>query len=149
MGGETGEQRMTARQRSPRTFRPALIAVITVAALWLSACTGASPRIVVEPATRDLGEVLQQPLAVSYTVRNQGDAPLRVERITTSCGCTEAVIDQDTIPPGESTQLRVTLDPTEDDLSGDQVRVIYIRSNDPKTPEAEVEFRANIRKAGS
>ena len=140
---------MATRQRSQRISRLAWLTAIGLAAFWLSACGSASPRIVVDPATRDLGEVLQQPLNVSFTVRNQGDAPLRVERVTSSCGCTEAVIDQDTIPPGESTQLRVTLDPTEDNLSGDQVRVIYLRSNDPETPEVEVELRANIRKAES
>jgi len=109
-------------------------------------CGGASPRIVVEPTSQDLGEVPQEPLELTYTVRNEGDSPLQIEKVDTSCGCTRATVDRETIPPSESAQLRVVLDPTEDNLYGNLLRVIYIRSNDPDNPEVEVEFRVTIRK---
>jgi hypothetical protein len=138
---------MATRNHSSWIRKSGFLVLIALAVLLLAACGGASPQIVVEPAAQDLGEVPQQPLELSYTVRNQGGSPLQIEKISTSCGCTEAAVDQETILPGESTQLRVTLDPTEDDLYGNLVRVIYIRSNDPETPEAEAEFRVTIRKA--
>lgn len=137
---------MATRNRLSWILRLGFLTLIGLIALWLSACGGASPQIVVEPATQNLGEVPQQPLELSYTVRNQGGSPLQIEKISTSCGCTEAAVDQESIPPGESTQLRVTLDPTEDDLYGNLVRVITIRSNDPKTPEAEAKFHVTIRR---
>jgi hypothetical protein len=114
--------------------------------LLLAACGSSPPQIVVEPTLQDLGEVPQEPIELSYTVRNEGGSPLQIEKISTSCDCTEATLDRQTIPPGESTQLRVTLDPTEDNLYGNLLRVIYIRSNDPDTSEAEVEFRVSILK---
>lgn len=137
---------MATRNRSSWIRKSGFLALSALAALWMAACGDAPSQIVVEPTTQDLGEVLQQPLELSYTVRNQGGSPLQIEKISTSCGCTEAVVDQETIPPGESTQLRVTLDPTEDDLYGNLVRVITIRSNDPETPEAKAEFRVTIQR---
>ncbi|MFQ5434390.1 MAG: DUF1573 domain-containing protein [Anaerolineae bacterium] len=138
---------MATRNRSSWMPRPGFLALLALAALWLAACGSTPPKIVVEPAAQDLGELPQQPLELSYTVRNQGGSPLQIEKISTSCGCTEAAVDQETIPVDESTQLRVTLDPTEDDLYGNLVRIIYIRSNDPDTPEAEAEFRVTIRRS--
>lgn len=103
------------------------------------------PRIVVEPVSQDLGEVPQAPLELTYTVRNEGGSPLRIEKVSTSCGCTKATIERDTIAPGDSAELRVIMDPTEDNLYGDLLRVIYVRSNDPDNPEVEAEFRVKVR----
>ena len=46
-------------------------------------------------------------------------------------------------------QLRVTLDPIEDNLYGNILRVVYLRTNDPERPEIEAEFRVTIEKPGS
>lgn len=113
--------------------------------LLLSACSS-PPRIVVDPLSQDLGEQPQVSMELVYTISNAGGKQLNIEKISTSCGCTYAEADQNILAPGESTSLRVTLDPIEDNLFGDLTRVIYIRSNDPQTPEAEVEFRVNILK---
>lgn len=138
---------MATRKRSSWMPKLCFLTLTALVAFLLAACGNAPPQIVVEPAAQDLGEVPQQPLDLSYTVWNQGGSPLQIEKVSVSCGCTNATVDQETIPPGKSTQLRVTLDPTEDDLYGNLVRVIYIRSNDPDTPEAEAEFRVTIHKA--
>ncbi len=119
---------------------------LALALLALSACRPEPPRIVVEPPSQDLGEIPQEPLEITYTVRNEGGSPLVIEKLSTSCSCTRAEMDQSALDPGESAALRVTLDPGDDNLYGDILRVIYIRSNDPQTPEAEVEFRVVIRK---
>jgi len=119
---------------------------VVVAGLLLTDCGGSPPRIAVEPASQDLGEVPREPLELTYTVRNEGGNPLRIEKVSTSCGCTKATMERDTITPGDSAELRVTMDPTEDNLYGDLLRVIYLRSNDPDNPEVEAEFRVTIRK---
>jgi len=134
------------RHRSPWIRRITLFAFIMIVAALLAACGNPPPRIVVEPQSQDLGERPQEPLELTYTVRNEGGSPLRIEKVSTSCGCTRATVDRETIPPGESAQLRVVLDPTEDNLYGNLLRVIYVRSNDPDNPEVEVEFRVTIRK---
>jgi hypothetical protein len=133
-------------RRSLWTRGLGLLALVVVAAVLLTACGDSPPRIVVEPASQDLGDVPQEPLELAYTVRNEGGSPLRIEKVSVSCDCTTAIVKPDTIPPGGSAELRVTLDPTEDNLYGNLLRVIYLRSNDPAAPEVEVEFRVTIRR---
>jgi hypothetical protein len=120
-----------------------------VAFILLAACGGSPPRIAVEPASQDLGEMLQEPMELSYVVHNKGGTTLQIEKVSTSCGCTKAIVDSDTIVPGGSTTLRVILDPAKEDLYGNLLRVVYVRSNDPDRPEVEVEFRVSIRKPES
>lgn len=119
-----------------------------IASALLTACSKALPRIVVEPASQELGEVPQQLIELTYTVRNEGKSDLQILKISTSCDCTKAVIAQDIVAPGGSTVLTVTLDPTEDRLYGDITRVIYLRSNDPENSEVSVEFHAVIKQPG-
>lgn len=125
------------------------LAFLVLLAAVLAACGGAPPRIVVEPTSQDLGQRLPELIDLTYKVRNEGGSPLRIEKISTSCDCTQATIDRDTILPGETADLRVTLDPAEDNLYGKIWRVTYIRSNDPATPEAEAEFGVTILKPES
>ena len=132
--------------KSSQMFVWTLSVFIIVFAAMLVACSSAPPRIAVEPTSQDLGEVPQKILNLTYTVRNQGGSPLHINKVSTSCDCTKAEVERKVIPPGESTPLRVTLDPTDDNLYGNILRVIYIRSNDPAKPETEVEFRVTIQK---
>lgn len=123
-----------------------LLILICTALFALTACAKKAPRIAVEPTSQELGEVPQQKIELVYTVRNEGGSDLQIEKISTSCDCTKAAMDQNQIAPGQSAVLTVTLDPTEDNLYGDITRVIYLRSNDPETPEVSVEFHAIIQK---
>lgn len=123
-----------------------LLILVCAALVALTACAKKTPRIVVEPASQELGELPQQKIELAYTVRNEGESDLQILKISTSCDCTEAVIDQDQIAPGQSAILTVTLDPTEDNLYGDVTRVVYLRSNDPENPEVSVEFHVIFQK---
>lgn len=123
-----------------------LLILVCSALFAMTACAKQAPRIAVEPTSQELGEVPQQKIELFYTVRNDGGSDLQIEKISTSCDCTKAVMDQNQIAPGKSATLTVTLDPTEDNLYGDITRVIYLRSNDPEIPEISVEFHALIQK---
>lgn len=125
-----------------------IAAILGVAAIVLAVWAWSLPRIAVEPASRDLGEKPQQHIELTYTVRNEGRSPLRIEEITTTCGCTKAKVDQETVAPGQSTLLHVTMDPQQDNLYGNLLRVITIRSNDPMAPQSQVDFRVQIPKPG-
>lgn len=112
----------------------------------LSACNNKAPKISVEPALQDLGTRPQQLIDLVFEVRNTGNADLVIEKVSVSCECTTAEMEKSVIPPGESAELRVKFDPAEDNLFGEIQRIIYLRSNDPIQPEAEVEFRVTIQK---
>lgn len=131
------------RSHPIRILIPIALAM-TVAVFLLAFWMRPVPRIRVEPPTQDLGEMPQQHLELAYTVRNEGKSALHIEDVTTTCGCTKATVEEAIIPPGGSTQLRVTMDPQNDNLYGNLFRVITVRSNDPATPEAKVDFRVSI-----
>ena len=53
-----------------------------------------------------IGEIVDRDLKVS----NLGDAPLIVEVISSSCGCTTATLKRMTVLPGDSTTLHIEFD---------------------------------------
>lgn len=119
--------------------------------ILLAACGGAAgggaPQIGLETAALELGDMPNGEIAErAIAVRNDGDAPLVVETVTTSCGCTTAVLEPMTIPPGQSGTLRIAFDSGAHgpDLRGPLLREVTLVSNDPALPEAVVAVTANI-----
>ena len=53
-------------------------------------------------------EPQQQTVQARFQVTNEGSEAIRINRITTNCGCTGSVVDQKIIPPGESTEVIAT-----------------------------------------
>jgi hypothetical protein len=109
----------------------------------LAACTSGQPNIVVEESSLDLGNVVNGDIVSrDLTVRNGGEADLEIESIITSCTCTQATVNPMTIPAGESGILHIEFDSGfhGPDLAGPLIRQVFIRSNDPKTPELQVEL---------
>lgn len=47
----------------------------------------------------------QEEARASFTVTNEGNEPVRIARIKTSCGCTGSVVDRKIIEPGESSEI--------------------------------------------
>ncbi len=126
-------------------LRPLVIALVLFL-LLLSACQPKGPKIEVTPAERDLGQVAQQPLETSYTVRNRGTQALEINKVYTNCDCTSASVDSKTLAPGEETTLRVTMDPAQLDLFGNIRREIILETNDPRTPIAKAVLKVIINK---
>jgi Protein of unknown function (DUF1573) len=107
-----------------------------------------APKISVEPASFDFGKALQaKTLEKQFSIRNYGDADLVIGQITTTCGCTAALLDdgQKVIKPGSSGQLRVRLETR--DYSGRVVRSVLVRSNDPAKNVLEVKVEATVQAA--
>lgn len=139
----------------PSSNKPILLLLVAVALLgvgagvgygWLRAAPSEPPRITVAPAEFDFGDVGPE-LAVShvFTVTNVGGAPLDISGVSTSCGCTTATIEATQLQSGESTTLTVTFDPqAHNGATGRFLRLVYLRSNDPQTPEAQVRLRVTV-----
>ncbi len=76
------------------------------------------------------------PVTQTFEIRNDGTGTLQITELSTSCSCTIVEVERDRIAPGESTVLTVTFDPTtHNGATGDFMRQVFIRSNDPDTPE--------------
>ncbi|MDQ7840441.1 MAG: DUF1573 domain-containing protein [bacterium] len=134
-------------------------AVLMVAAVLLAAggaawavwAYTARPAIALDPTTLDFGP-LSAPMVKTRTVivRNSGRAPLRIAAISSSCGCTTGKMDATVVFPGGATQLHVTFDTVaHGSQTGPARHAVYLRTNDPRNPEVEIEVRALILKGGA
>ncbi len=104
-----------------------------------------APAIRVDPDGFDFGKALpNKTLSKEFSLRNFGDAELVIEGVSTSCGCTAAIMAASKVPPGGSTQLRVTFETRS--YVGKVERQVLVRSNDPKTPVLTLKLSASVEK---
>ncbi len=128
----------------------ALVISIQYSRLDSSDVSTPAPSIEVLPKSWDFGNITYGDGEVKkvFLVKNTGELPLDISWVSTSCGCTRAYIEKNRIPPGESTNLTVTLEPSlmgqGMEIHGRVLKIVYIKSNDPDNPEVEVEIGANI-----
>ena len=86
-----------------------------------------------------------EPVSRVFEVRNVGASWLEITGVSTSCACTTAEVDDHRLAPNEVTDLTVTYDPqVHDGETGDFLRRVYIRSDDPTTPEASLTIRVTV-----
>lgn len=82
----------------------------------------------------------------SFEIRNKGDEALRIEGISTSCGCvTPNFVGPYTIAPGETYLLMVEI-ATEKNQHESFAKSIWIRSNDALSPLKEVYLDVQLRR---
>jgi hypothetical protein len=110
------------------------------------ATEGKGARIVIEPASFDFGQALQnKTLTKDFVVRNLGNEPLQLEKPTTSCGCTAALPNESVVAPGGQTRLRVELQTRTSE--GRLEKTVYVRSNDPARRVIEVKLIVTVAKS--
>lgn len=124
----------------------AVILLIVAVAVGYAALPQAAGRIELSATEFDLGTVPNTgPVSHTFQVRNAGRGPLRIDGVSTSCGCTTAEIASTELSPGESTRLVVTFDPlAHDGAVGEFLRFVYVRSDDPDTPEAGLAIHVRV-----
>jgi len=75
----------------------------------------------------------------TFQARNVGQGTLEITGVSTSCGCTAAEVDKQSLEPGETANLVVTYDPqVHDGETGRFMRLVYVRSNDPEASEVSI-----------
>lgn len=128
----------------------AILGIVAAALLagggWTAWTATARPHIVITPSAVDFGPIAER-RTMQVEVRNAGRAPLRVLAVTSSCGCTVPAIGATTVAPRTTTQLAITFDPVaHGPQAGPARHSVYIRTNDPRTPEVEIEVSAVVLK---
>ncbi len=102
------------------------------------------------PTRRSLGTVVYGDVArTEFTLTNYTPLPLEISRVSTSCGCTSADVEKDSLDAYESTTVTVSFDPAvhKDDTDlGDITRTIYIETDNPNYPELESIITATVVK---
>lgn len=104
----------------------------------------------ISPASRDLGEVIYGDVATTtFTLTNFSLAPVKITGISTSCGCTKAVMEKKDLKAYEAVEIKVSFDPAvhKDDTDlGDIIRTIYIDTDNPNFPRLTADITAKVTK---
>ena len=131
----------------------ALAAMLGLVLAVAAGCAGAGrgpAKIELSVAEFDFGTIPNSgPVSRVFRVRNTGQQTLEIDGVSTSCGCTTAEVDNTRLLPGEAANLTVTYDPqVHGGETGEFLRVVYVRSNDPGTPEASLTIRVSVAEPG-
>ncbi|RMF56180.1 DUF1573 domain-containing protein, partial [Candidatus Woesearchaeota archaeon] len=129
--------------------RGLMTAMFFILAAVVAACSSntSAPRIELSADSFDLGDINPDNgiRTETFFVKNTGEMPLKIESVSTSCGCTEAEVESEEIAPGSQTKLTVSYDPSvHPGLTGRIKRIVYIKSNDPLNEEVELELTGNM-----
>jgi hypothetical protein len=102
-----------------------------------------SPHIQVDPPEWDFGEIWYGEAAQGeLTLKNTGQGPLEITRVKTSCGCTHAKLESQTLAPGETMPLKLTY---KKDRAGNVSQVVRIFSNDPAQPTKIIRVKGKVK----
>jgi len=117
----------------------ALIGFIAVSGL--AAVKG--PKIVFKAEKWDFGKIKQgaEP-SYEFVFTNGGDAVLNILNVETSCGCTAILVSNKKVDPGKTGKIKVTFNST--GYAGEVAKYIYVQSDDPTTPRAELKIEAAV-----
>ena len=91
----------------------------------------------------DFGNVQEGKYYVAtIKITNAGDGDLEIKNVTTTCGCTAALVTDKIVKPGKTTIMKVELDTS--GREGKFVRAVNIHTNDRLQPLQTVTLFANI-----
>lgn len=93
----------------------------------------AAPKLAIDAPIFDFGTITQgKKVEHVFTLKNTGDAPLRIKQVRPSCGCTAVNISSATIQPGGKGEIRSSFNSAK--FSGKVKKEIAVETNDPATP---------------
>jgi hypothetical protein len=123
------------------------VAVIAVAGVLLAApawAQGSKPRAVFKETTHDFGKVKQgDVVSYEFTFKNAGGAPLVIDRVEVTCGCTAALASERTVAPGKEGRIKASFDTR--GYAGRLAKYLYLVSNDSGDRRRELSLVAEVQ----
>ncbi len=108
-----------------------------------ASASAAGPHLTVGQKEFRFGEIFAgEKVDHLFKLRNSGDAPLVVERVKSSCGCTAAFLSNHSLLPGEEAELQAVFDSRR--FQGPVVKTIYVYSNDPLQRVIQLHLRGTV-----
>lgn len=106
--------------------------------------TGTAPKLQVSTREWDFGEKWAgEPAETTLTLKNVGDAPLRIEKLKTSCGCTAARMENTVLQPGQIEEVKISYNTcTRKEKVSQTIRV---HSNDPDNPVTTIAVKGRVK----
>lgn len=107
-------------------------------------------QVSVSPERTDLGTVMYGDVPTTQlTMTNYSPDTITVTRVSTSCGCTTASMEEKTLEPYSSAIVDVVFNPAvhgDDTDLGELTRTIYIDTDHPDYPQVTAALTANVVK---
>lgn len=102
------------------------------------------PHLVVNESVYDFGAVKSgSPVEHKFLLQNSGKGVLKILKMHTSCGCTAAVLDADTVQPGATTFVKATFDTT--GFQGAKMKTVRLYTNDPKQASITLTLQGTVQ----
>lgn len=119
--------------------------VTTVASNSPAVDPAAMAKIELQTDKYDMGLIENDRIAVQHTkIFNRGDAPLKIARVTTSCGCTTGEMESTLVAPGGESDLIIRVDPAK--IPGFFAeKVLTLHTNDPTNPAPTVHVVSHVK----
>lgn len=123
-----------------RSIQNTIFAIAVVAMVLLPALASAQSDVVADneryaiakfdKLSHDFGEIERGTEAVAiFTITNQGQAPLVVENVKVSCGCTIVKWNSEPVMPQDTIQIKVSYN---SNIVGEIKRSVVVKTNDHK-----------------
>lgn len=120
-----------------------LLAWMTTGLAHSSPVQAGAPKVEFKETSRDFGRIKQgEVVSHEFTFRNSGKGILVVKNVSTSCGCTAALVSQKELSPGQEGKIKVSFDSR--GYAGKVIKYIYLESNDPSRPRQELTITAEV-----
>ena len=106
--------------------------------------SAAAPLIRIDNPDYDFGVIYTgQTAEHTFIIQNIGDAPLEIQNVRSTCGCTVASIGKRNLEPRETTELNAVFDSRR--YRGEIIKNIFLYSNDPENPVQKLSVRVDVR----
>ncbi|MBT28503.1 MAG: hypothetical protein CMO01_02500 [Thalassobius sp.] len=104
------------------------------------------PKVKFDKLSHDFGQVPQKDkVSTTFTITNEGDAPLLIRKTKASCGCTATKPNKTQLAPGESTTIDVTF--STGSYKGKQKKSLTVIVNDPARPMTTLWIESDVQVA--
>jgi hypothetical protein len=84
----------------------------------------------------------QTHVTAHFKFQNVGQSEIKITSVSTSCGCTTAALEKNTIAPGEKGEIEATFNVGE--RVGLQQKTILVESTDPESPKTSLALKVHI-----
>jgi hypothetical protein len=121
-----------------------LAGAVSLASLVMVLSAWAAPVVRIDRPEHDFGTILQgENVRHVFDFVNNGNAPLTVEKVTSSCGCTAALASAKVLAPGESGEIQTSFDSAR--FRGPVKKTVYLYTNDPVQPMVQLQLKGTVK----
>ncbi len=86
---------------------------------------GAMAKMTLLETVHDFGEITKEkPVTHTFTFKNEGNAPLIISSVKTSCGCTASNYTKEAIAPGEFGEVTATYNAAKEGTFNKSIQVV-------------------------